>query len=667
MQRSSRRRFRDYRRTLKRRGARGLPEADLPADLPVARVRSATRHRSFWRLFREFWGLLRGHRRVIVANIALAGLGVLLGLAPLASPKIVIDYVLGEQPLPPAVRGSGWIPTEPRELLIALAIAALSVAVVALAVSTFARWQLIRKTRRVQSDFRRRVFQHAARLPIHRVHEIKSGGVANILRDDAGDAGELIFAMLYQPSRAVFQLVGSLAVLAWVDWRLLIGSLALLPIVWLTHRTWIDRIRPIYRHIRAARQQINAHATEVFGGMRVVRGFNRQQSEAGRFTGNNHFVVRQELMAWWWSRGIDIAWSILIPAASAAILVYGGLRILDDRAAIAAGTLAPGAAFTEGDLVLFLTYLAWLLNPIATLAAGATQFQNSLAGLDRTLDVLDEPREFSSNPGAVVLDRERVAGRIEMVGVGFTYPRAEQPVLRGIDLDVEPGHTVAFVGPSGAGKTTLCNLIARFFDVTEGRILLDGTDLREIDVGSYRSLLGIVEQDVFLFDGTIAENIAYGGRNTSQEQIIRAARTANADGFITELPDGYETLIGERGVRLSGGQRQRLAIARAALADPKVLILDEATSSLDTESERLIQAGLDRLMAGRTGFVIAHRLSTIRHADLIVVLENGRIAERGRHEELMARSGRYRAMVELQTRPEDATIAERDMDEAFQS
>jgi ATP-binding cassette subfamily B protein/subfamily B ATP-binding cassette protein MsbA len=244
-----------------------------------------------------------------------------------------------------------------------------------------------------------------------------------------------------------------------------------------------------------------------------------------------------------------------------------------------------------------------------------------------------------------------VAGRITIDGVSFRYPGAKEVVLDEIDLEVEPGQTVALVGPSGSGKTTLCNLVARFFDPVVGTIALDGADLRTIDVESYRRLLGVVEQDIFLFDGTIGENIAYGRRGASRSEIARAAERAHAKEFIDRLEKGYETVIGERGVRLSGGQRQRLAIARALLADPRILILDEATSNLDTESERTIQVGLMMLMENRTSFVIAHRLSTIAHADRILVLENGRITEIGSHEALMAADGRYREMVQLQTRP----------------
>jgi ATP-binding cassette subfamily B protein/subfamily B ATP-binding cassette protein MsbA len=290
--------------------------------------------------------------------------------------------------------------------------------------------------------------------------------------------------------------------------------------------------------------------------------------------------------------------------------------------------------------------LTLLIEPLALLAAYAADAQQNMASLERVTELLAEPPELPAAPASVPLLCSQIRGAVTLRGVGFHYPEVPHPVLHDISFHVEPGETVALVGHSGAGKTTLCHLIARFYDPTAGVIELDGRDLRTIDLDSYRTLLGIVEQDVFLFEGTVAENIAYGWPKAAPDAVCRAAELANADGFILEFPQGYRTLIGERGVRLSGGQRQRLAIARALLTDPRILILDEATSNLDSESERLIQQGLAHLQCGRSCFIIAHRLSTILHADRIVLLSAGRVVDTGTHAALLARNACYRSLIE---------------------
>ncbi|WP_417381629.1 ABC transporter ATP-binding protein [Gimesia sp.] len=624
---SSRQQFEEYKAEFRevQTGAQGKP--------------STIRDRTSWELVKSFLRLLKVHRRSMILALLTLTVATLLALIPPAATKFVVDYVLDKKPLPKLI--PAWFPHEPWPMLVSITVTVIIISMIRIGLQIWGRWHATRVTKMIQMKVRKEVFAQAVRLPLHRVQELKSGGAASILREDAGSVGELVFGMLYNPCRAIIQLLGSLIILAWVDWRLLLGALFLVPLVYLSHRTWISQIRPQHKKIRAQRVAVDALATESFGGMRVVRAFGRQRSETSRVLRGNHLMGRQELYAWWWARFIEIVWETLIPVASACLLLYGGWQVLQGE-------------LTLGDLVMFLAYLLMLLGPLAVLAQSAAQFQNSLSGFDRVLELLDEPREMESAT-ARTINKSEIEGQITFENVSFQYPNSTQYALEEISLDIAPGETIALVGPSGAGKTTFCNLVARFYDPTSGRVLLDGRNLIDLDVESYRNHIGVVEQDVFLFDGSIAENIGYGDRKATIEQIQYAAKIANADEFIRTLPNGYRTLIGERGVKLSGGQRQRLAIARAILADPKILILDEATSNLDTESERLIQDSLTTLMQDRTCFVIAHRLSTITHASRIVVFEGGRIIESGAHETLMETGGKYKEMVLLQTSPAKVT------------
>ncbi len=578
---------------------------------------------------------LRGHWGKIAFALATLTVGTLVSLVIPLSTKFVFDYVILDTPGPSGLPEWLGLPRDRSSLLWLVGAAMVALAVVQALVQLTGRYQMTRLDKLVSSGMRRKVFAHLAQLPLHRVQAIKVGGVASILREDAGQLGEMLFSVIYNPWRAAITFAGGLTAMALIDWRLLVGGLMLGPVIWLTHRTWINRIRPVFKAARKTRASTDSHAAEVFGGIRVVRAFDRRRSETRRFTVGNDLMHRQEILAWWWSRIIDFGWAVFIPFASAAVLVYGGHRVMR-------GDL------TIGDLAAFSTYLLMLLGPLEVLVSSASGLQNALAGFDRCLDILEEPTE-QATLAAAGSTRETVArGAVAFEHVDFRYPGHERDVLADITFAAEPGQMIALVGASGSGKTTLCNLVARFYQPTRGRVLIDGRDAASLDLDAFRRGLGIVEQDVFLFDGTVAENIGFGRRGATLAQIRAAAEAANAAEFIDQLEHGYQTIIGERGVRLSGGQKQRLAIARALLADPAILILDEATSNLDSASEVLIQRSLATLMRGRTSFVIAHRLSTIRHADRILVLDRGRIVESGTHDELVRTGGKYFEMLQVQ-------------------
>lgn len=653
--RTSRAQFEEYR--VRRREAGHLDriiDSELTTTGKGGKNARARRNRSFFALLPEFWRLVGRGRRVMAFSLTTRTITSVLALIQPALMGVLVNQILVRKPLPDWA--PAFLPREPGRLLWVVAGVLVGVAVVETVLNLSGRWMLTRVTRVLAADVKRRAFTHAVRLPLHRIHQLKSGGLTALLREDAGTVADLTFGMFYNPWGAVVQLVGTLIILTTLDWKMLVGGLLLVPIVFYTHRTWIGRIRPVRRDIKAVMMQADSHATETFGGMRVVRAFGREAAESARYARRNNLVARQEIMAWWLSRGIDVAWQVFIPLASAAVVLYAGHEVL-------AGRLSPG------EVAAFVMYLTMLLGPLGTLAGTSAAVQTQLAALDRVLDLLGEPVEFEGERAGVRLTRGEVRGRVTLDRVTFAYPKLRkkreqdeaeaageqafgEPVLHDVSLDVRPGETIALVGPSGSGKTTFCNLVARFYDPQSGRVMLDGRDVREIDVQSFRSLLGVVEQDVFLFDGSVADNIAYARRGATMEQVTAAAEAANASEFIAALDRGYETLIGERGVRLSGGQKQRIAIARALLADPAILILDEATSNLDTESEAFIQESLRRLTRDRTTFVIAHRLSTVRDADRIVVLDGGRIVEIGTHEQLLASGGRYAAFLARQLEPD---------------
>jgi ATP-binding cassette subfamily B protein/subfamily B ATP-binding cassette protein MsbA len=389
------------------------------------------------------------------------------------------------------------------------------------------------------------------------------------------------------------------------------------------------RIRPIYRAVRKDVEEIDGRVGETFSGIRVVRAFGREKRELLDYMRGRHSVLRKELFAQRRELFLWTGWGLLISSVNVVITWYGGYLNIVANASI-------------GDIMAFQWYMFLLLNPVWNIVNSFSELQRSLAAMERVFEVLAMPDDKPDRPDA--RPAPRLVHEIAFENVEFEY-REGRPVVRDFNVTVPGGSVVALVGRSGAGKTTVTDLVARFHDPTTGRILVNGSDIRDFRLKTYRDLLAIVQQDVFLFDGSARDNIAYGRHNATDAEVEDAARRANAHEFIDKLPERYDTFVGERGVKLSGGQQQRLAIARAILASPQILILDEATSNLDTESEQLIQASMAALLAGRTTFVIAHRLSTVRRANLILLMEDGRIIERGTHEELMAARGTYYEMV----------------------
>jgi ATP-binding cassette subfamily B protein/subfamily B ATP-binding cassette protein MsbA len=482
---------------------------------------------------------------------------------------------------------------------------------------------------RVMLALRRSLFERLLHLPLPRLWEMKTGGILSRLTGDVDTTTGLLQMAVISPSVSIIRLIIAVGILMALNWRLALTALAIIPGVMLVSFIVARRVRPIYRSMRKDAEHIDGRVGESFSGIRVVRAFRGEVRELLDYLRGRHTVLRKELFAHRRELVLWTSWSLLLGAVNVIIIWYGGYLNIASRASI-------------GDIMAFQWYTFLLLNPVWQIVNSFSELQRSLAAMERVFEVLNMPADKPDR--ALARNAPAFVRQIEFERVSFEY-REGRPVIVDFNVVVPGGSVVALVGRSGAGKTTITDLVARFHDPTQGRILLNGVDIRDLRLRTYRSLLAIVQQDVFLFDGSVRDNIAYGRHSASYEQIEEAARRANAHEFITRLPEQYETFIGERGVKLSGGQCQRLAIARAVLASPQILILDEATSNLDTESEQLIQAAMAALLAGKTTFVIAHRLSTVRRADLILLMEDGQIIESGSHEQLMEYRGAYHSMV----------------------
>ena len=577
----------------------------------------------------------------VVVTLASVGIGLLLPW-PL---KLVIDNVLGNQPVPGLLQR--WIANVDRTTMLALAVASgLVLALLSNALAVAAGYLKTRLEQGIIVDFRGDLFHHAERLSVAFRDQISTGRLTYAINFEAVAAGHLIMAL--QPlAQGALTVIGMVWITFGIDPVVAALSVTVVPILYYAIGYYATHIQPRLLHVKGMEADALSIIHDAMAMVPVVTAFGREEHELSRFRRQSLETIRARVGVTARQTVFSLSVNMTTATGTALVLGFGSYQAMRGQ-------------LTAGELLVVLAYVSAVYKPLEQISYTVGTLQDNLVGLRMAFHVLDTKPLIRDTPNAHAL--RDVAGRVTFEGVSFSYPTRAAETLTNISFDAAPGQVVAVVGPTGAGKTTLASLIPRFYDPAQGRILVDGRDIRGVTMASLRDHISIVPQEPLLFSGTIADNIRYGRLDASQAEVIGAATAANADEFISRLPEGYETQIGERGVRLSGGERQRLCVARAFLKNASILILDEPTASIDSRTEAVILDALDRLMIGRTTFMIAHRLSTVRHADLILAMDRGRIVEQGTHDALLASGGLYAQLYEVQMRKRDryrpAVVAE---------
>jgi subfamily B ATP-binding cassette protein MsbA len=583
------------------RGTGRTTAADLTAKRPKPPLK---------KVLPEIWKLVKPRSLLLAASFVLMVINRAAGLVLPASTKDLIDKVMVRHQM----NVLPWI------------VGIVAGATLVQGITSYSLTQLLSKAgQRLIADLRMQVQQHIGRLPVAFYDENRTGTLVARIMNDVEGVRNIIGTGVVDFFGGILTALFAFIYLVKLSVQMTFAAFAILIVFAFILQRAFKTIRPIFRERSKINAEVTGRLTESLGGVRVVKGYHAEESEAKVFAGGVHRLLANVISSL-------TAQSLMSLASTAVLGVVGALIMYLGAHQVVAGRL------TTGGYVTYVMFLAFMVAPIIQLVSIGTQLTEAMAGLDRTNEIMNENEEDSEPQRAVELGILR--GEVEFQDVEFEY-EAGKPVLHGISFESKPGTVTALVGSSGSGKSTIISLVCGFHIATRGRILVDRVDLATVRLSSYRQQLGVVLQETFLFDGTIRENVIFSRPAATEEQWREACRIARVDEFAEKFPDAYDTVVGERGVKLSGGQRQRISIARAILADPRILILDEATSSLDSESEAMIQAGLSFLMKGRTTFVIAHRLSTIRRADQILVIEGGLILERGTHEELYRLGGRY--------------------------
>lgn len=576
---------------------------------------------------------LRPYWRLAVASVWLTIGAALFGLLSPWPLKVLVDNVIGQAPLPAAAGQLGGIASH-RFLLLALTVfAGLAIAIVGGAVNVLNSYVNTKLEQRIIADFRGDLFRHTERLSVAFRDQVSTARLMYAINFEAAAAGNLILSV--QPlAQAGLTLIGMVWISFRIDSALALLSITVVPLLYYAIRYYATHIQQRLLHVKGMEADCLSVVHDAVSMLPVITAFQREDHELWRFRTKTRQAIDARVDVTVRQTLFSLAVSTTTAIGTAMVLGMGAYHAIQGRV-------------TAGELLVVLAYIAAVYKPLETISYTVGALQDNLVGLRMAFHILDTEPVVREAPEPVSIGR--AAGAVRFEGVHFEYP-GRVGTLRDISLDVQPGQVVAIVGPTGAGKTTLMNLIPRFYDPQRGRVLLDGRDVRTLSLDALRRQISMVPQEPVLFSGTIADNIRYGRLQATMDEIVDAAKAANAHDFIERLADGYDTDIGERGVRLSGGERQRICVARAFLKDAPMLILDEPTSSIDSKTEAIILDALDQLMIGRTTFMIAHRLSTVRHADLIATLDRGVLVEQGTHDELIARGGLYKQMHDVQTK-----------------